>query len=97
MEFLVTNGQQVLVIEAPTDMAAMEAVAPTLLVSAWDKKYGNMISVPKPTTPDEWRELERKLCVSTGEYLEHFGHPNHLSVRLREYARDQITPASAGV
>ena len=90
MEVLVTNGQRILVVEAPSERAAMEAAAPTLLVSAWDKKYGNMISVPKPTAPEEWRELERKLCVSTGEFNEYFGHSNPLSVHLLEYVRSQV-------
>lgn len=89
MVFLVCNAEMVIRIEAPTEDVAFELAFPTLLVTDYDKKHGNMVAVPEPETPAAWEELSRKMCVSGGEHLEYFGYYNPYNKRMLDYVTEQ--------
>lgn len=90
MVFLVCNEKTVLRIEAETEAEAFTLATPTLLVSEYDKKYGNMVAVPEPETAETWEELRRKMTVGSGEHLEHFGYLNPYNKRMLDYVVQQI-------
>lgn len=87
MVFLVCNGTTVIKVEAPTLDSAYQQAVPTLLVTEYAKQHGNMIGVLEPESQEDWKELVRRMTVSTGEFYEHFGYPNSLSACLLEYLK----------
>lgn len=90
MEYLVASDKTVLTIEASSYEAAFKKAEEILLPTAYDKKYGNMRAVPKPSTEEGWKTLATNICISNGEHLEFFEYIPAESRRMEAFVDAEI-------
>jgi len=90
-EFIIADSNRAIIeVSADSMEQALEKGAEKFLVSDFDKKYGNVYGVEKPSSKSEWKELENKLTISAGEFYEYFGHPTCGSAIILKYVREQL-------
>ncbi len=90
-EFIIADSnREVIEILADSMERALEKGVERLLISDYDKKYGNVYGVEKPNSEYEWKELENKLTISAGEFYEYFGHSTCGSAIILKYVREQL-------